>query len=849
MLLRTTFAGVRAHPGRLVATLLVVTLGVGFVSGTMIFGDTAKASLFDQFARAARNVDVVVLAPEATASHSPASPPTLPVETLDAVRGVPGVAGAEGRYAPRLALLDQDGRLLSNADLPGYAISAGADPALRPYDVVDGRVPSARGEAAVDERTAAHAGFAVGDRVTVVGADQRQRTLTLVGIVELAAASRYSGYSVLALTDPELVAVARPAGYAEIVVRAATGTDPAELADRVAAVVGDEPTVRTGEQHRIELAQAAVSGVNEILFGLSVFGLVALVVAAFVIYNTFAILVAHRVRELALLRCVGADRRQVLGMVLLEAALAGLAGVALGVAVGLGIAYAMFHAFGWLGTALPFQRPVLSPAPFLVALLVGVGVTTLSATVPAIRASRTAPLAALRTDPDAGLRTVRGRRLRAGLGGLVGALGLALSLAGAFGPWAGTGTGPGIGEVLVIGGGMVAFLGLLVVAPLFIGPLTALLGGLPGRRWTPARLAVANGRRNPGRAAVTTATLMVGVGLMSVFSVVVASASATFDSNLSDELPVDYGLVATEIGAERGIPAEVVSALRARPEFEGGVVAVHSTTGAIEGRGTVVSAADLAVLRPEVTAGSLADLRPGTAVLTEGEPVTSRTGIGDQVTVTVAGEPATYRVVAVVKETPGVGTMLLDPAEHAQRYGSGLPASVLLRAAPGTDAVASRAAVDAVVAGHPLISVSSVADYREELTAQINGLLGFFAGLLAVSIVIALIGIANTISLSVVERRRELAMQRALGMTRGQLRATLLVEALLVAAVGGLIGTGFGLGYGALVTRTIFVDPVLGVPGWQLLGYAVLAAVAGALAAVVPARRAARAVTASSLVG
>jgi putative ABC transport system permease protein len=848
MLLRTTFAGVRAHPGRLVATLLVVTLGVGFVSGTMIFGDTVKASLFDQFARAARNVDVVVLAPAPTASDSPASPPTLPIETLDAVRGVPGVAGAEGRYSPRLALLDQDGRLLSNADLPGYAISAGTDPALRPYDVVDGRVPGARGEAAVDERTAAHAGFAVGDRVTVVGADQRQRTLTLVGIVELAAASRYTGYSVLALTDQELVAVARPAGYAEIVVRAATGTDPAALADRVAAVVGDEPAVRTGEQRRTELAEEAVRGVNEILFGLSVFGLVALVVAAFVIYNTFAILVAHRVRELALLRCVGADRRQVLGMVLLEAVLAGLAGVALGVAVGLGIAYAMFYAFDALGAALPFQRPVLSPAPFLVALLVGVGVTMLSATVPAIRASRTAPLAALRSDPDAGLRTVRGRRLRAGLGGLVGALGLALSFAGAFGPWAGTGTGPGIGEVLVVGGGMVVFLGLLTVAPLFIGPFTALLGGLPGRRWTPVRLAVANGRRNPGRAAVTTATLMVGVGLMSVFSVVLASASATFDSNLSDELPIDYGLVATEIGPERGIPAAVVSALRARPEFDA-VVAVHSTTGAIEGRETVVSAADLAVLRPEVTAGTLTDLRPGTAVLTEGEPVTSRTGIGDQVTVTVAGEPATYRVVAVVKATPGVGTMLLDPAEHAQRYGNGLPAAVLLRAAPGTDAVASRAAVDAVIAGHPLISVSSVADYREELTAQINGLLGFFAGLLAVSIVIALIGIANTISLSVVERRRELAMQRALGMTRGQLRATLLVEALLVAAVGGLIGTGFGLGYGALVTRTTFVDPVLGIPGWQLLGYAVLAAVAGALAAVVPARRAARAVTASSLVG
>jgi putative ABC transport system permease protein len=318
------------------------------------------------------------------------------------------------------------------------------------------------------------------------------------------------------------------------------------------------------------------------------------------------------------------------------------------------------------------------------------------------------------------------------------------------------------------------------------------------------------------------------------------------------ERPVDYGLTVAETGPDSGIPAEVVSALRARPELDA-VVEVHSTTGAIGRRDTVVSAVDpagLAVLRPEVTAGSLADLRPGTAVLTEGEPVTRRTGVGDPVTVTVAGEPATYRVVAVVKETPGLGRVLLDPAEHVQRYGSGAPRSALVRAAPGVGAVDSRAAVDTVVDGHPLISVTSVADYRVELTAQVNGLLGFFAGLLGVSILIALVGIANTISLSVVERRRELAVQRALGMTRGQLGATLLVEALLMAAVGGLVGTGFGLGYGALLARTTFSeDLVLAVPGWQLLGYVVLAAAAGVLAALVPARRAARSTTMSSLVG
>lgn len=856
-MLRTTLAGLRAHPGRLVATVLAVTLGVSFGCGTLIFGDTVKVSFFDEFARAARNVDVVLLPHQGSGSSASGNAssaagseaePTLPADTLAAVLAEPGVAAAEGRYATRLPLLDSGGRLLRNGNSVGHAISAGSDPLLRQYDVTAGRAPSADGEAAVDEKTAARARFTIGDSITVLDTDQRPHQLTLVGTFRLAVSSFYSGHSVVALTDAPMVALTRPTGYAEIVVRASPGTAPAALAGRLAAVPPSGlADVHTGEQRRVDLANQAIKDVDLLLFALSIFGLVALVVSAFVIFNTFTILLAQRIRELAMLRCVGASRRQIFGSVLLEAAVIGLVGGVLGVAVGVGIAYAMFKAFGWLGLQLPFHPPVLGTGPILLALILGVGVTVLSAGVPAARATRIAPLAALRTDPNAGVRTVHGRALRLVFGGLAVLVGGVAGGVGAASPdrsGPSGGVGPGsTAETLVVGGGMIAFLGLLIVTPLFIGPLTTLLGAAPSRLFgTPVRLATVNVRRNPARAAATTATLMVGVGLMSVFSVMLATSAATFNSKLDRQLPIDYAVESADAGPGGGVPSTVLDGLRGRPEFDR-VIGVRRADGSLDKRRTTVGSVDhtgLDLLLPDTVAGRVADLGPGTVVLADSAAAKAGKRVGDEVTVAVGDGSARYRIVATVAENTALATVVLDPQEFAQRYDGTL--SVLLRAKPGVNSTDSRAAVEGIVAGYPLLRVRSVADFREELTDQVNALLGFVAGLLGVTFLISLVGIANTLSLSIVERSRESAMLRALGLTRGQLRATLLVEALLLACSGALVGVAFGLVYGVLLTRATFTPntPVLTVPAGQLLAYVAVAATAGALAAVLPANRAQR---------
>lgn len=867
-MLRTLVAGLRAHPGRLIATVLAVALGVSFAYGTMIFGDTVKVSFFDQFARAARDVDAVVLPPgqdRAAVANSDGGP-ALPVGCVAAVRRVSGVAAAEGRYSTRLPLLDRRGTLLRNGNDVGYAISAGTDPLLRPYDIVTGRAPSTADEAAVDEKTASRAGFPLGAPVTVLDADQRRHTVTLVGTFTLAAPSLYSGNSVVALTDRRLAALTRPSGYAEIVVRATAAVEPAALTGPISAAlvagpatVARPPTVLTGDQRRTYLADKAIGDVDMVLFALSIFGLVALVVAGFVIFNTFTILVAQRVRELALLRCVGASRRQIFESVLLESLIVGLAGGAAGVLIGLGIAYALFKAFGWIGMSLPYHPPVLRGFPLLVALGVGMAVTMVSAAVPAARATRIAPLAALRTDPNAGIRSLRGRLLRVSLAGLAVLAGGVASGAGAANPELPGGVGPGsTSEMLVVGGGVAVFLGLLIATPLFIGPLTMLLGALPALLFgTPVRLATANGRRNPARAAVTTATLMVGVGLMSVFSVMMASTTATFAHKLAAELPVDYGLQSADAGAVAGrpavgspgsgVPAAALAALRTRPEFDR-VIAVYSVDGTLDGRRTTVGALDrkgMDLLVPNASTGALNELRPGTVALAENHARDTGKRVGDTVRVVADGRSATYRVIATVPESTMTAAVLLDPDEYADLYRRDDPdaaASVLLRAAPGVRGTESRAAVDAIVAGYPLLEVRSVADYREELTDQINGLLGFFAGLLGVTFLIALVGIANTLSLSIVERTRESAVLRALGLSRRQLGVTVLVEALLLAGVGAVLGVSFGLVYGMLLARATLPGShtVFSVPVGQLLAYVGLAALAGALAAILPASRAQR---------
>jgi putative ABC transport system permease protein len=846
-MLRTTLAGLRAHKLRLVATAMAIVLGVGFVAGTLIFGDTAKAAMFDEFARSARGVDVIV-------EPGQEGKPFL-YSASDAARGVSGVESVDGRVTAQVPLLNKKGRIVSDGS-PGVGVLTGTVSTMREYDVTEGRVPAAAGEAAIDVSSAKETKYAVGDTITVLDRTMAKRTFRLVGIVSFGTSVNFANIPVVVLGQGDLAALSGRQEYDRLVVHAVPGTDPGDLTKRLASAVPVGSKIISGDTRRRELADDAIGQVDNFVVMLQIFAWIAVIVSAFVIYNTFNILIAQRVREMALLRCVGASRGQLFRSVLVEAAVVGLVGAVLGVGLGLGVAYALFSGIGLLGMPMPSHALVLTPTPVVVAAVVGVVVTVLSALIPAVRSTRVAPLAALRSVSATAVGTVRGRVALIVLALLVAAGGTYLTFLGQ-----GMTDDKDTALVTLVGGGVLNFLAVLLVSPLFVGPLTAALGYLPGKVFgSPAKLAAANARRNPGRAAATTAALMIGVGLMSASTVLVASAEATATAELVQNYPVDYILEPTYLsndgldGAESEpvVPVAVADKLRADRTFSG-VARVRMTPATLDGSSVIplgtVDPAGQGVVTPKTVSGSMSQLRPGTLAIEKDEAKRTNKKVGDRVRVTTEeGGDRTLTVAAIYMGTDtGRATVTWD--DFAALHKATGDSMVLVRNADGVTPERSREHIDRALADYPLVRVGSLADWRDKITGAVNQIIGVVAALLGFAILIALIGIMNTLSLSVFERTQESAMVRALGLTRGQLRGTLLTEALLMALVGAMVGVTFGVAYGWITTKTMFSDNelVMRLPVGQLLGYVALAAVAGVIAAVLPARRATRSSVVSAL--
>jgi putative ABC transport system permease protein len=835
--LRIAMAGLRAHARRVVGTLFAVVFGVAFVSGTFIFTDTAKAGFYDAFARTGRNVDVDVQATYVSKDD----PVRLTANQLATVRADPDVAVAEGRVVAPLAMLDRRGKPISNFGRVGLVVSTDGDARLHSFEV-QGRTPAGATEATLDVETAAHQRYAVGDTVTVVDAQGQRHPYTLVGLLDFGASKEFSGSTVVGLPATAIGTLTGVTGYDEIVAIARSGVTQDRLAASISNRLGAGPTVVTGDQHRRDLANSAVEVADQFVLVLLIFAVISLVVAAFVIYNTFAILVVQRVRETALLRCVGASRRQVFGAVVVESAAVGLVGGVLGVLFGIGVAYGLTSVLnGTLNAGVPSHAVVLSQTSLVAGVLTGLVVTVAAALIPAVRATRTAPLAALRDVVTVRVTHARARIIRLLLAGLVGAGGVALTVAGV------RAKDPQQGTFVVVAGGVVTFLAILIASPAFIGPLARLVGAGPTRLFrTPARLAVANTRRNPGRAAITTATLMIGVGLMSLFSIFIASIRETASAQIVGHYPVDYVLTGVRFndGGQAPVPVALAAALRKSGDFSG-VAEIRVASVATAAGSLRVAAVDPgalgSVVNPELSSGTLADLRPGAAIaLTR-----SHLAVGAPIAATVGKQSLNLVVVGTTPATvPGTEQVdaLVTWADMQTLFGPADDATVMVKAVPGLTPVESRDRLDALTEPYPLVDVNSIADLSSELDTAVNGIVSLFAALLGTAVIIAVFGIANTMSLSVVERTRESATARALGLTRGQLRATLLAEAALMAVVGAIVGIAFGLVYGRLLVRTAFatIGPTIVVPWSWLAGLVVLSAVAGLIAAVLPARRAAQ---------
>ncbi|GAB3736307.1 ABC transporter permease [Amycolatopsis oliviviridis] len=796
-MLRTVLAGLKARPLRLLLSAVAVTLGVTFVAGSFVLSDAVGAGLREAVAYETRGVDASIEAKRGA---------DLDDTTLEKIRRVPGVAAAEGRATVSAPMLGPDGRPRDAA-----ATASSTDEKLRPYDLAEGRFPTAAGEIALERDSAE--GFVLGKPVTVLDETGGRHTLTLVGTFHRPAGL---GGTNLLVSRETLRELNPAATFGRIVVRATPGVGQAQLVTELKKTPG--VSVVTGKEAAARLLRETAPDAAGLAKFFTAFAVLAMVVAAMVITNSFTILVAQRSRELALLRCVGAGKRQIFGSVLAEAAVVGAVASAAGLFGGLGVAAALQAVTGQETVYLP-----LTTRTVVAALAIGILVTALAAALPAWSATRVAPIEALRTPTEAKragrLRTVVALiLLAAGIGS--GALALQSTVDD--------------GAALAMAA-MVALLGATLAAgPLVAGPVVRALGALvPGQ---PADLAALNAGRNPKRTAASAAALTIGLAVVALASTVAAGVEAGRSRGLDEQLAADFTV--SSVITTRPLPATLADTLAAVP----GVTATsvrRSFSGDLGEYGKYqLTAVSGDLLRPAVLSGRLGRLGPGEIAISK--------ELADQTGLTVGRAVRSLRVVAIYDnvDAPGVdlGFALVDLAEQRSiaLNDESYDGSVLVKT---TDPDQARPALEQALSGTPLAKLSGFDEIKEEAAAPLRDTLNLLWALTALAVLIAFAGIANTLSLSVLERTRESALLRALGLTRGGLGAALTTESVFVALLGTACGLLVGIASAWLITEVASGggEPIVFAPPWGRLGVLVAAAlVAAPLAAWFPARRSRR---------
>jgi len=837
--LRTTFKSLVAHKFRLFATSLAVMLGVAFMAGTLVLTDTIQKTFDDLFSNVYDDTDAVVRAEGAFDSAGIEQRGRLDASLLDTVSDVDGVDVAQPDIRGYAQLVDMDGDAVGDPEngpptLGGNWIDSEE---LNGFEISDGSPPSADDEVVIDKKSADDTGYRVGDtaQVLVKGGPQ---DVTIAGIAQFGDADSPGGASFVLFTlDAAQRLIAEPDKFDGILVIADDGISPTEIVQRIApelptgteAVTGDEVT----QESQDEIKQG-LSFFNTFMF---VFAAIALLVGGFIIFNTFFITVAQRTRENALLRALGAKKRQVLVSVLVEALAVGLIASVVGIGVGVLVAAGLKTLLAAFGFELPGGGIVLTPNTVIISLVAGVGVTLVAAISPARRAGKVPPVAAMREVAVGS--TGYGSKQRIIVGSALLVLGGAALGFGLFGSAGSPFLMVGVGVLLVFFG--VAALGRTVALPLSrsIGWPLPRLFGIRGR------LARENAMRNPRRTAATASAVMIGVGLVAFISIFAASAKASFGTVIDRAFTGDFVITSPAGLAAGGLDPELAASLNELPEVDA-AGAIRAGVAEIDGSATqVLAASDEAfdVVDVDPVAGSSADLGADTIAVFEDVAKDKNLSIGDTVPVVFKDTGAQELTVALIYgESQPAGDWLLGTETYEANVDDQYDYQVFVRKADGVDTPTARAAIEEVADGYPGAKVLDQSGYEADQTMFIDQLLGLIYVMLLLAIFIALLGIANTLALSIIERTRELGMMRAVGMTRSQLRSMIRWESVIIAIQGTLLGIVVGVFFGWALVTALSDEGIetFRLPVPTLVVIVVLAAFAGVLAAVWPARRAAK---------
>lgn len=832
-MLQLALRNVRHNIGRYIATLVAIATGVAFFTATSFVSARVIDALEGDVDRQYGAVDVAVVIDTSNEDAAAfAEQLVIPGEAFAQIVQTEGVEAAAGEVSGPVAFADGD-------EVAGEGATGRLwvdDDQLNPVDIVEGEAPAAADEVAVDRGTAGDLGFAVGDQTTLLSQGGAQE-VTVVGLTATGSSDSLDSGGTVSLHQ-DLAFEALTGGreeYQEAFLR--TDGSPA-VVDAVEAVVPEGFVAQSGEEFRADKRKEA-SGFGTVLKnGLQAFALLALFVGGFVIYNTFSVIIAQRLRELAVLSAIGATPKQLKRSLRIEGLLVGAIGSTVGVVVGAAMAFGLIAVLDAFGISLPGSGIVVTPAGVINGILIGTAITFASVMIPARRAARVEPIQALRDAETQGSEVSRSRKVAAAV--LIG-----LGLLGLF-----TGASP-----FTIGLGVL----LLIVGTVVAGPVIALVGArllrrVLGRFGLEGQLAVDNATRSPKRTATTANALLIGVFLVT-FVTVAGTSLKDFSIRELNKLQTADFVVASTGGT---LDEDLLGALRDVEEVAS-VTAFRRESVTIDGEPAMVSTADggdlAEVASLTATDGSLADLEPGTIAVVDGSGAgisaggsteADVVGVGDTVTVAnAAGDELELRVVAVLEPNLDVAQVgdLIAPETFDELVGDTGPTVALIDAVDGAESDAEDA-LQAVVAKRPDVSVTPGNAIGQVVGSIFDFMINAINGLLLMSVVIALIGIVNTLSLSIIERRRELGLLRIIGMVDRRVQRMVRLESAFISALGTFTGVALGLviGWGlvASIDRTTDAGIALSLPVPLLVLVLVAGVLLGFLASIVPARRSTR---------
>ncbi|GAB2590183.1 ABC transporter permease [Kribbella endophytica] len=824
-MLKLGLRSVLAHRLRFVLCTIAVLLGIGFVSGAMVFSDTLSAALKKNFAGATADLTVTPVSPLNTGT------PTLSIEIADRIAAVPGVAATDAQLlVADVEILAKDGQPIDTYSLATFGASWPHDERTAPFKLVQGTAPWGTEQLTLDRNTADREGYELGQKVKVV-TPARAVTATLTGFTTPGLSGTSAGAPLVAFDSAtaQLLLLGKP-GWTSIGIALQPGQDPGTVRSAIQDAIGNTVEVRTAAQVSADGESALDDTFGGLTAALLLFAGLALFVSTFLIVNTFAMVVAQRSRELALLRAVGASGGQVTGTVLAEALVIGVIGSTLGLLLGIGVAAAIQYMYQRLDLAIPSAALQVSPATIIASYVLGIGITTAAAYPAARRAGKLPPVVALRADTTIPERSLV---VRVVLGGFLLLMAIVLLLVSL--------TANGLPGAILVGlTTALVLLGLVMTLPLISRYAVRGLM-LPLGRQAAVVLGRRNAERNPRRTAATASALMISLALVSGLFVIAASAKASVDKGIADAI----GSSELVVTGDRPFSTAVGDAM-AKVQGISGVHRVRRSTGEVNDRPITLAGVSDGTLDGPITVttttGSLDSLGKGQAALPRNLANQLDLAVGQTFTLTTTTGKHQLTVGAIIAPNHQVDAVITSLPTFTELGGGEIDATVYLEVAEGTDPAAVRQAVTQAIQDYPSVVVRDQQAYAAAERGPINGILGIVGALLGFAVLIALLGVVNTLALGVVERTRELGLLRAIGMDRPQVRRMLQVEAVAIALFGAILGLVIGVFAGAAVQHVMVDDGlgVLDVPVLQLVAALLVAAVVGVLAAIWPSRRAAR---------